>query len=119
MCFCSRNRITFWQCAEFDHCFYQGHAAEIPNSVVTLSTCSGLRGLLQLENVSYGIEPLESSATYEHIVYQIKDNKIDFPPIAESYSTTQLTDKSYKIFVKSELLNSISKKHSLEKRYYQ
>ncbi|OWK00304.1 hypothetical protein Celaphus_00019360, partial [Cervus elaphus hippelaphus] len=85
-----------------DHCFYQGHAAEIPNSVVTLSTCSGLRGLLQLENVSYGIEPLVSSATYEHIVYQIKDNKIDFSPIAENYSTTQLTDKSYKIFVKSE-----------------
>ena len=56
-----------------------------------------------MENVSYGIEPLESSATYEHIVYQIKDKKIDFSPIAENYSTTQLTDKSYKIFVKSEV----------------
>ena len=29
--------------------------------------------------------------------------KLIFPPIAESYSTTQLTDKSYKIFVKSEV----------------
>uniref|UniRef100_A0A8C6APX3 A disintegrin and metallopeptidase domain 3-like n=1 Tax=Monodon monoceros TaxID=40151 RepID=A0A8C6APX3_MONMO len=49
------------------HCFYQGYATETANSVVTLSTCSGLRGLLQLENVSYGIQPLEPSATYEHI----------------------------------------------------
>ena len=63
-----------------------------------------MRGLLWLENVSYGIEPLESSATYEHIVYQIKDKKIDFSPIAENYSTTQLTDKSYKSFVKSEVV---------------
>ncbi|KAF4026213.1 hypothetical protein G4228_018356, partial [Cervus hanglu yarkandensis] len=97
-----------------DHCFYQGHAAEIPNSVVTLSTCSGLRGLLQLENVSYGIEPLVSSATYEHIVYQIKDNKIDFSPIAENYSTTQLTDKSYKIFVKSEKNSDVLLKRGLK-----
>ncbi|XP_057553457.1 A disintegrin and metallopeptidase domain 3-like [Hippopotamus amphibius kiboko] len=83
------------------HCFYQGYATEIANSVVTLRTCSGLRGLLQLENVSYGIEPLESSATYEHMLYQIKDNKIDFSPIAENYSTTQLAHQSYKILVKS------------------
>ncbi|KAB0373611.1 hypothetical protein FD755_015270 [Muntiacus reevesi] len=60
------------------------------------------RRLLQLENVSYGIEPLEFSATYEYTVYQIKDNKIGFSPIAENYSTMQLTEKSYKIFVKSE-----------------
>ncbi|XP_058905240.1 A disintegrin and metallopeptidase domain 3-like isoform X1 [Kogia breviceps] len=84
------------------HCFYQGYATEIANSVVTLSTCSGLRGLLQLENVSYGIQPLESSATYEHMLYQIKDNEIDFPPIAKNNSTTQLADHSYKILVKSE-----------------
>ncbi|KAF5920694.1 hypothetical protein HPG69_014731 [Diceros bicornis minor] len=98
------------------HCFHQGYAAEIPKSVVTLNTCSGLRywhiqemymienlmGLLQLENVSYGIEPLESAATYEHMLYQIKNNKIDFPPLRKTYRLTQLVDKSYRILVKSE-----------------
>ncbi|XP_054421743.1 A disintegrin and metallopeptidase domain 3-like [Pteronotus mesoamericanus] len=85
-----------------DHCLYQGYAAEIPKSVVTLRTCSGLRGLLQLENVSYGIEPLESAATFEHILYQIKNNKTDFFLSRGNYPTTQSADQPYKILVKSE-----------------
>ncbi|XP_014931538.2 A disintegrin and metallopeptidase domain 3-like isoform X2 [Acinonyx jubatus] len=84
------------------HCLYQGYAAEVPKSVVTLSTCSGLRGLLQLENVSYGIEPLESAAAFEHMLYQIKNNKIEFLPLQENYPTTQVVDQSYRILVKSE-----------------
>ncbi|GAB5570296.1 A disintegrin and metallopeptidase domain 3-like isoform X6 [Prionailurus iriomotensis] len=84
------------------HCFYQGYTAEIPKSVVTLSTCSGLRGLLQLENVSYGIEPLESAVAYEHMLYQINNDKVDFSPLQENYSITQLADQSYRILVKSE-----------------
>ncbi|XP_029792210.1 A disintegrin and metallopeptidase domain 3-like isoform X5 [Suricata suricatta] len=96
------------------HCFYQGYIAEVPNSVVTLSTCSGLRGLLQMENVSYGIEPLESAVEYEHMLYQIKNDKIDFSPLQANYSITQLVDQSYRILVKSEkdsdvLLNRILK----------
>ncbi|KAM5312344.1 A disintegrin and metallopeptidase domain 3-like [Glossophaga mutica] len=84
------------------HCYYQGYAAEIPKSVVTLNTCSGLRGLLQLENVSYGIEPLESAAMYEHILYQIKNNEIDFFSLQESHPTIQTANQPYKILVKSE-----------------
>ncbi|XP_031195187.1 disintegrin and metalloproteinase domain-containing protein 32-like isoform X2 [Mastomys coucha] len=52
-------------------CYYQGHIKGYPNSIATLSTCSGLRGFLQFENVSYGIEPLESTATSQHIVYKL------------------------------------------------
>ncbi|XP_069872046.1 A disintegrin and metallopeptidase domain 3-like isoform X2 [Dipodomys merriami] len=84
------------------HCFYKGHVAEIPRSVVTLSTCSGLRGLLQLENVSYGIEPLEQSATYEHMLYELKDNKIDYFPLKENYSKLQHVDQPYRVLVKPE-----------------
>lgn len=58
---------------------------------------------MQLENISYGIEPLESSATYEHMIYQIKDNKSDFPPIVKNHSTTQFPDQPFKILVKSEV----------------
>ncbi|XP_071076246.1 A disintegrin and metallopeptidase domain 3-like [Desmodus rotundus] len=84
------------------HCYYQGYAAEIPKSVVTLSTCSGLRGLLQLKNVSYGIEPLESAAMYEHILYQIKNNEIDIFSLQENHPTIQTANQPYKILVKSE-----------------
>ncbi|XP_055972633.1 A disintegrin and metallopeptidase domain 3-like [Sorex fumeus] len=88
------------------HCFYQGYAAEIPESVVTLSTCSGLRGLLQLENVTYGIEPLETATTYEHILYQIHDNRIESPLSKENDQNNQLVDPFYKIIVKSEKKNT-------------
>ncbi|XP_054576003.1 A disintegrin and metallopeptidase domain 3-like [Eptesicus fuscus] len=84
------------------HCFYQGYAAEIPNSVVTLNTCSGLRGLLQLVNVSYGIEPLASTAMFEHMLYQIKNNKADFLPLQDNYPIIQLGEQAYRILVKSE-----------------
>ncbi|XP_021075162.1 disintegrin and metalloproteinase domain-containing protein 32 [Mus pahari] len=52
-------------------CYYQGHIKGYPNSVATLNTCSGLRGFLQFENVSYGIEPLQSGSTSQHIVYKL------------------------------------------------
>ncbi|XP_021026414.1 A disintegrin and metallopeptidase domain 3 isoform X2 [Mus caroli] len=84
------------------HCFYQGHAVEIPVSTVTLNTCSGLRGLLQLENITYGIEPLESSATFEHILYEIKNNKIDYSPLKENYANSEQESQSYRILVKPE-----------------
>lgn len=31
------------------------------------------RGLLQFENVSYGIEPLEPSVGFEHVIYQVNN----------------------------------------------
>ncbi|KAG5194464.1 hypothetical protein JEQ12_013261 [Ovis aries] len=98
------------------HCFYQGYATEIPNSAATLSTCSGLRGLLQFENVSYGIEPLESSTTYEHVIYPFRDKKSDFSPISENSSTTQFADQSYKILVKSNKDSGVLLKRVLKMR---
>ncbi|KAG6932198.1 disintegrin and metalloproteinase domain-containing protein 18, partial [Chelydra serpentina] len=67
--------------SDFPHikrdCFYKGYIAGFPNSVVTLSTCSGLRGILQLKNVSYGIEPLDSTPGFQHLVYQIWNENIE------------------------------------------
>ncbi|VFV42192.1 disintegrin and metalloproteinase [Lynx pardinus] len=53
-------------------CYYRGFIEGYPNSMVTISTCTGLRGLLQFENVSYGIEPLEPSIGFEHVIYEVK-----------------------------------------------
>uniref|UniRef100_G1TTF3 ADAM metallopeptidase domain 18 n=1 Tax=Oryctolagus cuniculus TaxID=9986 RepID=G1TTF3_RABIT len=84
------------------YCFYQGYSKEFPKSAVTLSICSGLRGLLQFENVSYGIEPLDSSANNEHIVFQTKNNKIGYPLFQKNHLTNQYVSSSYRILVKSE-----------------
>ncbi|KAL4842850.1 hypothetical protein H8958_020417 [Nasalis larvatus] len=85
------------------HCHYQGYAAEFPNSFVTLSICSGLRGFLQFENVSYGIEPLESSARFEHIIYQMKNNDPNVSILAENYSHIWQKDQSYKVPLNSQV----------------
>lgn len=65
--------------------------------LISLLCVSIFRGLLQFENVSYGIEPLESSTTYEHVIYPFRDKKSDFSPIS--------ADQSYKILVKSNVSN--------------
>ncbi|XP_021561781.1 disintegrin and metalloproteinase domain-containing protein 32 [Carlito syrichta] len=67
------------------HCYYQGNIEGYPNSVVTLNTCFGLRGLLQFENVSYGIEPLESSVEFQHLLYKFGNENNEFS-ILNKYS---------------------------------
>ncbi|MBZ3886767.1 Disintegrin and metalloproteinase domain-containing protein 9 [Sciurus carolinensis] len=84
------------------HCHYQGYVAESPNSVVTLSVCSGLRGFLQFENISYGIEPLESSARFEHIIYQVKNGSPDVLTLADNYSHIWQKDQFYKVHLSSQ-----------------
>uniref|UniRef100_A0A8C9LDQ9 ADAM metallopeptidase domain 32 n=1 Tax=Pavo cristatus TaxID=9049 RepID=A0A8C9LDQ9_PAVCR len=53
------------------NCYYRGYIEGVPGSAVTLSTCMGLRGLLQFHNATYGIEPLGSSPTFQHVVYPV------------------------------------------------
>ncbi|XP_055465829.1 disintegrin and metalloproteinase domain-containing protein 2-like [Psammomys obesus] len=58
-------------------CYFQGSVEGYPNSMVIVSTCTGLRGFLQFGNASYGIEPLESSIGFEHVIYQVEPRKGD------------------------------------------
>uniref|UniRef100_A0A8D2LKB2 ADAM metallopeptidase domain 32 n=1 Tax=Varanus komodoensis TaxID=61221 RepID=A0A8D2LKB2_VARKO len=82
-------------------CFYQGYIEGFPNSVAILNTCSGLRGLLQFENISYGIEHLESSSTYEHLIYQITSKNLEGPLWTEDFSPMNREERrgnvSYKL----------------------
>ncbi|XP_061491673.1 disintegrin and metalloproteinase domain-containing protein 12 isoform X2 [Rhineura floridana] len=54
------------------HCYYHGHVQDYAESAVSLSTCSGLRGLILFEDNAYILEPLEGT-TNEHIIYQAKN----------------------------------------------
>nr|XP_036864391.1 disintegrin and metalloproteinase domain-containing protein 18 isoform X6 [Manis javanica] len=85
------------------HCHYQGYVSNFPYSAATLSICSGLRGFLQFENITYGIEPLESSARFEHIIYQVKNGNPDIPMLAENYSYIWQKDQPYKIHLSSQV----------------
>uniref|UniRef100_A0A672U744 ADA32 protein n=1 Tax=Strigops habroptila TaxID=2489341 RepID=A0A672U744_STRHB len=73
------------------HCYYRGYIDGFPSSSVTLSTCSGLRGLLQFENITYGIEPLGYSPAFEHFVYRVRDGKAAGPLLERKNENSWLT----------------------------
>ncbi|KAF6084372.1 hypothetical protein HJG60_008641 [Phyllostomus discolor] len=74
-------------------CSYYGYIAGFPNSVVSLNTCSGLRGTLQFKNVSYGIEPVATESEFVHMIYEDKGYDINLPLLREndfySYNTSE------------------------------
>ncbi|KAM7158789.1 LOW QUALITY PROTEIN: disintegrin and metalloproteinase domain-containing protein 21-like [Molossus nigricans] len=53
-------------------CYYYSHNSYlegVPGSVGTLDTCyGGLRGMLQIDDFTYEIKPLEASSKFEHVV---------------------------------------------------
>ncbi|XP_032869886.1 disintegrin and metalloproteinase domain-containing protein 9 isoform X2 [Amblyraja radiata] len=56
-----------------DHCHFQGFVEGMENSMVAVSACDGLRGLLHMDNAHYVIEPLETTSSFQHLVYQMQD----------------------------------------------
>ncbi|KAL0964801.1 hypothetical protein UPYG_G00329130 [Umbra pygmaea] len=54
------------------HCYYHGQVADHDDSLVALSTCSGLRGVIILGNSSFGLEPVNQSTTNEHLLYRLE-----------------------------------------------
>ncbi|XP_068557488.1 disintegrin and metalloproteinase domain-containing protein 20-like [Anas acuta] len=66
----SQGKIMIEQPRVLADCYYHGYVEGIPDSMVTLTTCSGLRGLLQIGNLSYSIEPLAASSASEHLLLQ-------------------------------------------------
>nr|XP_004665848.2 disintegrin and metalloproteinase domain-containing protein 2 [Jaculus jaculus] len=100
-------------------CYYQGHVEGYPNSLVIVSTCTGLRGLLQFGNVSYGIEPLESSIGFEHVIYQLEHKNIGSSLYAEK--EIELRNLPYKIQLmqtQPELFHFIEMHVIVEKQLY-
>uniref|UniRef100_A0A7M4FQR5 ADAM metallopeptidase domain 33 n=1 Tax=Crocodylus porosus TaxID=8502 RepID=A0A7M4FQR5_CROPO len=58
-----------------DDCYYHGYVEDVAESLVALSTCAGLRGLLRIGGRSYGIEPVEGSRTFQHIVFRLPEGR--------------------------------------------
>ncbi|XP_014439466.1 disintegrin and metalloproteinase domain-containing protein 21-like [Tupaia chinensis] len=50
-------------------CYYYGYLEGVPGSMGTLDTCCrGLRGMLQGDDFTYEIKPLETSSKFEHVL---------------------------------------------------
>ncbi|XP_037357881.1 disintegrin and metalloproteinase domain-containing protein 20-like [Talpa occidentalis] len=50
-------------------CYYYSYLEEVPGSMGTLDTCyGGLRGMLQVDDFTYEIRPLEASSKFEHVI---------------------------------------------------
>ncbi|KAM6221043.1 disintegrin and metalloproteinase domain-containing protein 2 [Rhynchocyon petersi] len=99
-------------------CYYQGFVEGFQNSMVIVSTCTGLRGLLQFENVTYGIEPLESSIGFEHVVYQTKRKNAVVSLYAEEIESRDLAYKIQSIKPVSEFSQYIEMHVVVEKKLY-
>ncbi|XP_013912113.1 PREDICTED: disintegrin and metalloproteinase domain-containing protein 9-like, partial [Thamnophis sirtalis] len=51
------------------HCYYHGNVEGVPDSLLALSTCDGLRGILYIGDKQYGMEPVKGSNKFEHFLY--------------------------------------------------
>ncbi|XP_065601776.1 disintegrin and metalloproteinase domain-containing protein 9-like [Cyrtonyx montezumae] len=63
-----------------DDCFYEGFVEGSPGSTVALSTCSGIRGVLQLGELLYEVEPEQSSSTFQHLICRTAPAERSVPP---------------------------------------
>ncbi|XP_030630898.1 disintegrin and metalloproteinase domain-containing protein 9 [Chanos chanos] len=58
------------------HCYYYGHVEGYEDSLVALSTCQGLRGVIFIGNEGYGLEPaLNRSSANEHLLFSLRENQ--------------------------------------------
>ncbi|XP_012879643.1 PREDICTED: disintegrin and metalloproteinase domain-containing protein 2 [Dipodomys ordii] len=100
-------------------CHYQGYLEGYPNSMATLSTCTGLRGILQFGNISYGIEPLESALGFEHVIYQLQHKKTSISLYAEKeFELRDLPYEVQRIEAQKDLPHYIEMHIVVEKRLY-
>ncbi|XP_073408877.1 disintegrin and metalloproteinase domain-containing protein 12 [Dendrobates tinctorius] len=58
-----------------DRCYYYGDVEGYPGSSVSISFCSGLRGLITLENQAYVLEP-QANSTSNHLFYKAEHLKL-------------------------------------------
>ncbi|KAF0027605.1 hypothetical protein F2P81_020346 [Scophthalmus maximus] len=59
-----------------NNCYYHGEVQAYPNSDVTLSACSGLRGFIALENKTFIIEPASGQDDGSHFIYRVEELRL-------------------------------------------
>ncbi|XP_063818198.1 disintegrin and metalloproteinase domain-containing protein 9-like [Pseudophryne corroboree] len=78
------------------NCYYHGQVEGMEDSVVAISTCNGLRGVMHLTEVHYGIEPVEKSLHGEHRLYHLeKDSEPSTCGVGDFMETPHTTFPSH------------------------
>ncbi|XP_044296890.1 disintegrin and metalloproteinase domain-containing protein 9-like [Varanus komodoensis] len=54
-------------------CYYHGYVEGAGASFLSLRACPGLSGLLQIEDLTYGISPLQGSPAFQHLLYRAEE----------------------------------------------
>lgn len=54
---------------------------------------------MQFENVSYGIEPLESAFEFQHLLYKLGNEKNEFAVLTENNQDTEQNPMDHYIFI--------------------
>ncbi|XP_028976432.2 disintegrin and metalloproteinase domain-containing protein 9-like isoform X1 [Esox lucius] len=90
------------------HCYYHGHVRDHEDSLVALSTCSGLRGVILLGNDSYGLEPIKQSSTNEHLLYRLEHSQSE--PFFCGVTTEASQTESHSHFDPSHKLTALLRK---------
>ncbi|XP_069395074.1 disintegrin and metalloproteinase domain-containing protein 12 isoform X2 [Paralichthys olivaceus] len=71
-----------------NNCYYHGEVQAHPNSDVTLSTCSGLRGFIALENKTFIIEPATGQSEGSHFIYRVEELRITPGDCGHGFNTS-------------------------------
>ncbi|XP_042252592.1 disintegrin and metalloproteinase domain-containing protein 9 isoform X1 [Thunnus maccoyii] len=87
------------------HCYYHGEVEGYEDSLVALSTCSGLRGVILVGNETYALEPVPQSTTNEHLLYLLKD--IESEPVTCGVVNEAAPTPSHEPFEPGQSLTSL------------
>ncbi|XP_010575063.1 PREDICTED: disintegrin and metalloproteinase domain-containing protein 9-like [Haliaeetus leucocephalus] len=93
-----------------DDCYYKGFVEGSPGSIVSLSTCFGISGVLQIGDLRYEIEPVENSSTFQHLIYRraLEGGSRQLCQVPEEHKDHlpeygELANRSHKILVIEEV----------------
>ncbi|XP_061911325.1 disintegrin and metalloproteinase domain-containing protein 9 [Entelurus aequoreus] len=100
------------------HCYYHGEVEGYENSMVALSTCNGLRGVILFANESYALEPFPDSATNEHLLYRLSD--VQTGPVSCGVLHEDTDTQSHELFEAGESMSTLllRKKRNLPQTRY-
>ncbi|XP_028324380.1 disintegrin and metalloproteinase domain-containing protein 12 isoform X2 [Gouania willdenowi] len=77
------------------NCYYHGEVLAHPNSDVTLSTCSGLRGFISLENKTFIIEPVPSNDAGAHFIYRAEELRLTPGACGHGFNMSSVAPESH------------------------
>ncbi|KAM9559068.1 disintegrin and metalloproteinase domain-containing protein 12 isoform 1-T1 [Salvelinus alpinus] len=77
------------------NCYYHGEVEGHANSDVTLSTCSGLRGFISLENKTFILEPSLDQDNYTHIIYRGENLNLSSGTCGHGFNMSSVTPDNH------------------------